>query len=86
MMNQLDIEKKVVKTIAEKLNIDESRVIAEASIMEDLGADSLDSVDIIMALEEDFEIDIPEEDAQKIITVQNAFDYVAAKSVDTADR
>jgi acyl carrier protein len=86
MMNQLDIEKKVVKTIAEKLNIDESRVIAEASIMEDLGADSLDSVDIIMALEEDFEIDITEEDAQKIITVQNAFDYVAAKSVDTADR
>jgi len=83
MMNQL--EKKVVKTIAEKLNIDESRVIAEASIMEDLGADSLDSVDIIMALEEEFEIDIPEEDAQKIITVQNAFDYVSSKATDTAD-
>lgn len=82
-MNQL--EKKVVKTIAEKLNIDESRVIAEASIMEDLGADSLDSVDIIMALEEEFEIDIPEEDAQKIITVQNAFDYVISKAADTAD-
>jgi len=82
-MNQL--EKKVVKTIAEKLNIDESRVIAEASIMEDLGADSLDSVDIIMALEEEFEIDIPEEDAQKIITVQNAFDYVSSKATDTAD-
>ena len=77
-MSQL--EKKVVKTIAEKLNIDESRVIAEASIMEDLGADSLDSVDIIMALEEEFEIDIPEEDAQKILTVQNAFDYVRSKT------
>jgi len=75
-----DLEKQVQETIAEKLNVDLDRVVGEASIADDLGADSLDSVDIIMALEEKFDIDIPDEDAQKIISVQDAFDYVNAKS------
>jgi acyl carrier protein len=84
-MNQIEeTQKGVVKIIAAKLSIDESRVISEASIMEDLGADSLDSVDIIMALEEEFEIDIPEEEAQKILTVKDAIDYIVAAKAQVA--
>lgn len=76
------IEERVKKIIAEQLQVDPSKVVPEASFVEDLGADSLDSVELMMALEEQFETDIPDEDAQKIITVQDAIEYVAARAVE----
>jgi len=65
--------------IAEKLSVSEERVVLEAAFRADLGADSLDLVDLVMALEEEFAISIPESDMGKILTVQDAVDYVAAK-------
>lgn len=76
------IEERVKKIIAEQLGIDQSKVVPEASFVEDLGADSLDTVELVMALEEHFETEIPDEDAQKILTVKDAIDYVSAKAVE----
>ncbi len=70
------VEEKVKKIIAEQLGVDESEVTPDASFVEDLGADSLDTVELVMALEEEFGIEIPDEDAEKIITVQNSIDYI----------
>ena len=75
------IEKEVRGIIAEQLGVDESKVVPEASFVGDLGADSLDTVELVMALEEHCDIEIPDEDAQKILTVKDAIDYVAAKTV-----
>ncbi len=75
------IEARVKKIIAEQLGVEEAKVVPEASFVEDLGADSLDTVELVMALEEHFETEIPDEDAQKILTVKDAIDYVSAKSV-----
>ncbi len=75
-----DINERVKKIIAENLGVDEAKVVPEASFVEDLGADSLDTVELVMALEEQFDTEIPDEDAQKILTVQNAMDYVSTKS------
>lgn len=75
------IEERVRKIIAEQLGVDESKVVPEASFIEDLGADSLDTVELVMALEEDFQTEIPDEDAQKILTVQDAINYVEARSM-----
>jgi acyl carrier protein len=71
--------KKVKQIVAEKLGVDEAKVIPQASFVEDLGADSLDNVELVMELEHQFGIDIPDEEAQKIQTVQDAIDYVTAK-------
>lgn len=71
----------VKKIIAEQLDVQEAKVVPEASFVEDLGADSLDTVELVMALEEYFGTEIPDEDAQKILTVQNAIDYIAARTV-----
>lgn len=76
------LEERVKKIIAEQLGVDESKVVPEASFVEDLGADSLDTVELVMALEEQFETEIPDEDAQKIITVKDAIDYVASRAVE----
>lgn len=76
-----NIDERVKKIIAEQLGVEEAKVVPEASFVEDLGADSLDTVELVMALEEHFETEIPDEDAQKILTVKNAIDYVEAKSV-----
>ena len=65
--------------IVEQLGVDESAVDATASFVDDLGADSLDIVELVMAFEEAFEIDIPDEDAEKITTVKDAIDYIEAK-------
>lgn len=73
-----DIELKVKKIIADQLNVDEKDVVPEASFIDDLGADSLDTVELVMALEEEFETDIPDEEAEKIKTVQNVIDYINA--------
>ncbi|MDY7035330.1 MAG: acyl carrier protein [Thermodesulfobacteriota bacterium] len=71
-----DIEEKVKKIICEQLDVSEDEVVLNASFVDDLGADSLDQVELIMAMEEEFDISIPDEDAEKIGTVQNAIDYI----------
>ncbi len=74
----MSVEEKVKQIIVEQLGVDESQVDLQASFVEDLGADSLDIVELVMAFEEAFEIDIPDEDAEKIATVKDAIDYIEA--------
>ncbi len=76
------IEERVKKIIAEQLGVKAEQVTNEASFVDDLGADSLDTVELVMALEEEFETEIPDEEAEKITTVQAAIDYVVAHSKD----
>ena len=71
-----DIGKRVKEIIAEQLGVEESTVVPSASFMDDLGADSLDTVELVMALEEEFDIEIPDEDAEKIQTVNDAIEYI----------
>ncbi len=75
-----DLDAKVKKIISEQLGVPESDVKPESSFVNDLGADSLDTVELVMALEEEFGVEIPDEDAEKIATVQNAIDYIKAKA------
>ena len=75
-----DVVAKVKKIISEQLGVPEADVKSEASFVNDLGADSLDTVELVMALEEEFGVEIPDEDAEKIATVQNAIDYIKAKA------
>ena len=70
------IEKKVIDIIVDQLGVDEKQVKPEASFVDDLGADSLDTVELVMALEEEFDIEIPDEIAEKIATVGNAIDHI----------
>ena len=72
----INIEDRVRKIVAEQLGVKEEEVKAEASFVDDLGADSLDTVELVMALEEEFETEIPDEEAEKITTVQLAIDYI----------
>jgi acyl carrier protein len=74
------IEDQVKNIVAEQLGVKEEEVTAEASFVDDLGADSLDTVELVMALEEAFECEIPDEEAEKITTVQQAIDYVKQRS------
>jgi len=78
--NLMSVEDKVKKIIAEKLGVDLDEVVPEASFVDDLGADSLDLVELIMSMEEEFDIDIPDEDAEKILTVQDAIEYTRQRS------
>jgi acyl carrier protein len=71
-----EMAEKVKQIISEQLGVDESEVTPSASFVDDLGADSLDQVELVMALEEAFGVEIPDEDAEKIRTVQDAIDYV----------
>ena len=73
-----NIEQRVRKIVAEQLGVNEGDLKSESSFVDDLGADSLDTVELVMALEEEFECEIPDEDAEKITTVQQAVDYVTA--------
>ncbi len=75
-----NIEQRVKKIVAEQLGVAEADVKNESSFVNDLGADSLDTVELVMALEEEFEIEIPDEDAEKITTVQQAIDFAEAQS------
>jgi len=72
-------EVKMKKIIAEKLGVSEDKVTHQASFVDDLGADSLDQVELIMALEDEFDIEIPDEDAEKIKTVKDALSYIESK-------
>ncbi|MBX9894894.1 MAG: acyl carrier protein [Nitrosomonas sp.] len=73
-----NIEQRIKKIVAEQLGVNETEVKNESSFVNDLGADSLDTVELVMALEEEFECEIPDEQAEKINTVQEAIDYVTA--------
>lgn len=72
-------EDKVKSIIAEQLGVDLDKVVPEASFIDDLGADSLDTVELVMALEEEFEVEIPDEDAEQMQTVGNAINYLKDK-------
>jgi acyl carrier protein len=74
--NMAAVDEKVKQIIVEQLGVDEAEVTPNASFVDDLGADSLDTVELVMAFEEAFEIEIPDEDAEKIRTVQDAVDYI----------
>ena len=80
-----EIQTKVKKIVAEKLGVSEDAVKPEASFVEDLGADSLDTVELVMALEEAFDCEIPDEDAEKITTVQLAMEYVEQRTGSQVD-
>ena len=74
-----NIEQRVRRIIAEQLGVKETEIKNESSFVDDLGADSLDTVELVMALEEEFETEIPDEEAEKITTVQQAIDFVKAR-------
>ena len=76
-MGIAEIKNRIVEIIANQLGIEVDDVTAEASVIDDLGADSLDVVELVMALEEEFDLEIPDEEAEKIRSVQNIFDYMA---------
>ena len=80
MAEAMEIEERVKKIIVDQLGVNATEVTSEASFVEDLGADSLDTVELVMALEEAFELDIPDEDAEKIQTVQQTIDYIQGHS------
>ncbi|SMQ25974.1 acyl carrier protein [Pseudomonas helmanticensis] len=73
-----DIQSRVIKIVAEQLGLSESNILLSSHFIDDLGADSLDTVELVMALEDEFETEIPEEEAEKINTVQKALDYLHA--------
>jgi len=72
----MSVEEKVKEIIVDQLGVDENQVVASASFIEDLGADSLDTVELVMALEEEFDVEISDENAEKISKVQDAIDYI----------
>ena len=73
-----DIENRVKKIVVEHLGIEEAKVVGSASFIDDLGADSLDTVELVMAFEEEFEIEIPDDAAEKIQTIKDAIDFIEA--------
>ena len=79
-MAEKNVEEKVKQIIVEQLGVDEGEVTPSASFVDDLGADSLDTVELVMAFEEAFDIEIPDDDAEKIKTVKDAIDYIAKNS------
>jgi acyl carrier protein len=76
----MSVEAKVKEIIAKQLGVDSDKVTSEASFVDDLGADSLDTVELVMAFEEAFNVEIPDEDAEKILKVQDAVKYIDEKS------
>lgn len=76
----MEVEEKIKKIISEQLGVEEDEVLPEAKFVDDLGADSLDTVELVMALEEEFDIEIPDEEAEKIQTVGAAIDFIKEKA------
>lgn len=83
-MSQADIFEKVKAIVVEQLSVEAEKVTPESNFSNDLGADSLDTVELVMALEEEFEIEIPDEAAEKITTVQETVEYIEKKIVTSA--
>jgi len=79
-MTDSEILEKVKSIVADQLSVDAEKVVPEASFADDLNADSLDSVELIMALEEAFEVEIPDEEAEKLKTVQDVLDFISSKA------
>jgi len=79
MLSKEDVLTKVKSVVAEKLNVGEDQITTEAKFVEDLGADSLDQVELIMALEDEFDMKIPEEEAEQLVTVGSALNYIISK-------
>lgn len=79
-MAEENVEEKVKEIIVEQLSVEKDKVVSEASFINDLGADSLDTVELVMAFEEKFGLEIPDEDAEKITTVQSAISYIREHS------
>lgn len=75
-----DIAERIKKIVVEHLGVEADKVVPEASFIDDLGADSLDTVELVMAFEEEFSVDIPDDVAEKILTVQNAIDFIEKNS------
>ena len=75
-MGIAEIKNRIVEIIANQLGVEASEISPEANVVDDLGADSLDVVELVMALEEEFDLEIPDEDAERIVSVQNIFDYM----------
>jgi acyl carrier protein len=75
-----DVLERVKKIVIEQLGVKEDEVKSDSSFVDDLGADSLDTVELVMALEEEFEIEIPDEEAEKITTIQQAVDYISSNA------
>ena len=76
----MTVEEKVKEIIVDQLGVDDKQVTTSASFIDDLGADSLDTVELVMALEEEFDIEIPDEEAEKIITVKDATSYINSRT------
>ena len=76
----MSVEEKVKEIIVDQLGVDENQVKPEASFIDDLGADSLDTVELVMALEEEFDAEIPDDEAEKITTVKQAVEFIQANS------
>jgi acyl carrier protein len=76
----MSVEDKIKKIIAEKLSVDMDEIVPEASFIDDLGADSLDLVELIMSMEEEFDIEISDEKAEELVSVKDAIDYVVANT------
>jgi acyl carrier protein len=76
----MDLAQRVKAIVIENLGVAEEEVTPEASFVDDLGADSLDTVELVMAFEEEFDLEIPDDDAEKIVTVKDAIDYIQAHS------
>ncbi|MCK4545873.1 MAG: acyl carrier protein [Candidatus Eisenbacteria sp.] len=75
-MDSAQLEQKIKEIVVERLGVEEAKVTTDASFIDDLGADSLDTVELVMALEEAFGIEIPDEDAEKLVTVKDAIEYL----------
>ena len=78
--DSMSVEERVQKIVCEQLGVSQEEVKLEASFIDDLGADSLDTVELVMAFEEEFEIEIPDEEAEEIATIKNAIDYINSNS------
>ncbi len=83
-MSAVEIFDKVKKIVAEQLSVEPSEITPQSNFANDLGADSLDTVELVMALEEEFDVEIPDEAAEKITTVQEAVDYISNKVATSA--
>lgn len=82
MLSKEEIQTRVVKIVSEQLGVSEEKVTPESKFMDDLGADSLDTVELVMALEDEFDCEIPDEDAEKITSVGQALEYVQSKQTE----